>query len=166
MNIALATAEGLVTVSSTAAIEAMARGLPVIALDTFGVSRALINETLADAGLLGSEGDVVARRLRHPAPHWLDDNYFHPSAADDWEQSTAALIAQRRAGALAPRPALARRGGVLRDAWERRVALGRSDTSASGAIAYAVGLPVRAVVRGVHRARRTLVPRVRPEHAQ
>lgn len=166
MNSALSTAEGLVTVSSTAAIEAMARGLPVIALDTFGVSRALINETLADAGLLGSEEDVVARRLRHPAPHWLDDNYFHPSSSDDWEQSTAELIAHRRTGALAPRPAFARRGGALRDAWERRVALGRSDTSASGAIAYAVGLPVRAIVRVVQRARRTLVPRVPAEHAR
>ncbi|NLP85996.1 hypothetical protein HF576_19360 [Microbacterium sp. CFH 90308] len=166
MNVALATAEGLVTVSSTAAIEAIARGLPVIALDTFGVSRALINETLADAGLLGSEEDVVARRLRHPASSWLDDNYFHAPDADDWEQATAELIARRRAGELAPRPALARRGGALRDAWERRVALGRSDTSASGAFAYAIGLPVRAVVRSVQRARRTLVPRVRAEHAR
>ncbi|MCP2637090.1 hypothetical protein K0817_011030 [Microbacterium sp. HD4P20] len=157
MSRALDTAQGLVTVSSTAAIEAIARGLPVIALDTFGVSRALINETLADAGLLGSEEDIVARRLRHPAAGWLHDNYFHPAEADDWEEVAAELITRRRAGELPPRAALPRRGGALRDAWERRVALGRSDTSASGAIAYTIGVPVRAVVRLVHRARRTFV---------
>jgi hypothetical protein len=154
MGDALATAEGLVTVSSTAAIEAMAGGIPVIALDMFGVSSRLINQTLAEAGLLGGEEDVVNRRFRHPAPAWLDDNYFHRAEADDWEERTLDLIARRRAGVLAPRPALARRGGVLRDAWERRVALGRSDTSAVGTVAYAIGLPLRAVLRLRNRVRR------------
>lgn len=154
MGDALATAEGLVTVSSTAAIEAMAGGIPVIALDMFGVSSRLINQTLAEAGLLGGEDDVVNRRFRHPAPAWLDDNYFHSAEADDWEERTLDLIARRRAGVLAPRPALDRRGGVLRDAWERRVALGRSDTSAVGTVAYAIGLPLRAVLRLRNRVRR------------
>jgi len=154
MGDALATAEGLVTVSSTAAIEAMARGIPVIALDMFGVSSKLINQTLADAGLLGGEDEVVNRRFCHPAAAWLDDNYFHSAEADDWEERTLDLIARRRAGVLAPRPALDRRGGVLRDAWERRIALGRSDTSTVGAVAYAIGLPLRAVLRLRNRVRR------------
>ncbi|MFK4807925.1 DUF6716 putative glycosyltransferase, partial [Microbacterium sp. ZW CA_36] len=93
MRKALATAEGLVTVSSTAAIEAIARGIPVIALDTYGVSPQLINETLADADLLASEEDVVARRFRHPDPEWLDENYFHPPDADDWTDHVEALLA-------------------------------------------------------------------------
>lgn len=154
MRDALTTAEGLVTVSSTAAIEAIARGIPVIALDTFGVSPQLINETLADADLLAGEEDVVARRFRHPDPEWLDDNYFHHPEADDWTDHVDALLAQRSAGRLPPRAGFARRGGGLRDAWERRVALGRGDTSTAGAVAYAVGVPLRTTVRLVHHARR------------
>lgn len=156
MGEALDRAEGLVTVSSTAAIEAIARGVPVIALDTFGVSPRLINETLADADLLGSEDDVVARRFRHPDPGWLEDNYFHPSHADDWQDQLEGLVALRRAGALVPRPPFARRGGALRDAWERKVALGSDDTSAAGALAYAIGMPLRSVVRTMQRARRAI----------
>jgi len=154
MRDALTTAEGLVTVSSTAAIEAIARGIPVIALDTFGVSPQLINETLADADLLAGEDDVVARRFRHPDPEWLDENYFHHPEADDWTDHVHALLAQRSAGRLPPRAGFARRGGGLRDAWERRVALGRGDTSAAGAVAYVVGVPLRTTVRLVNRARR------------
>ena len=153
MATALATAEGLVTVSSTAAIEAMARGIPVIALDTFGVSPHLINETLADADLLGSEEDVVARRFRHPEAEWLDDNYFHPREHDDWTAQVEALLADRAAGRLPRRPPALRRGGALRDAWERKVALGRSDTSASGLVAYAVGIPLRGLLRLGNRLR-------------
>ena len=41
MAAALSTAAGLVTVSSTAAVEAVALGVPVIALDSFGVSKSL-----------------------------------------------------------------------------------------------------------------------------
>lgn len=156
MGEALDAAEGLVTVSSTAAIEAIARSVPVLALDTFGVSPRLINETLADADLLGSEDEVVARRFRHPDPEWLDDNYFHPPHADDWDDLLEELVALRRAGALAPRPPFARRGGALRDAWERKIALGSDDTSAVGALAYAIGMPLRAVVRTAQRSRRAV----------
>ncbi|MDQ7878003.1 hypothetical protein Q9R08_08475 [Microbacterium sp. QXD-8] len=159
MRKALATAEGLVTVSSTAAIEAIARGIPVIALDTYGVSPQLINETLADADLLAGEEDVVARRFRHPDPEWLDENYFHPPEADDWTDHVEALLAQRSAGRLPPRAGFVRRGGTLRDAWERRIALGRGDTSATGTVAYAVGLPLRSAVRLAHGARRLVAGR-------
>jgi len=156
MGTALASAEGLVTVSSTAAIEAIALGIPVIALDLFGVSSKLINETLADADLLAGEADVIARRFRHPDPEWLDENYFHPPADDDWTAAVARLVARRADGTLPPRQPLARRGGALRDAWERRIALGRSDTSAAGAFAYVIGMPSRTAVRLATRARRAL----------
>lgn len=153
MGEALSTAEGLVTVSSTAAIEAVARGIPVIALDTYGVSPQLINETLADADLLASEDDVVARRFRHPDPEWLDDNYFHDPAEDDWTDRVEELVAARAAGMLPGRAAFARRGGALRDAWERKVALGRSDTSPAGAVALVIGVPLRALARLAGRLR-------------
>jgi hypothetical protein len=153
MGEALSTAEGLVTVSSTAAIEAVARGIPVIALDTYGVSPQLINETLADADLLASEDDVVGRRFRHPDPEWLDDNYFHDPAEDDWTDRVEELVAARAAGMLPGRAAFARRGGALRDAWERKVALGRSDTSPAGAVALVIGVPLRALARLAGRLR-------------
>jgi hypothetical protein len=153
MGHALSSAEGLVTVSSTAAVEAVGRGIPVIALDLFGVGPELINEVLADAGLLGGEEDVVARRFRHPAPQWLGDNYFHDPAEDDWIARAARLIEARDAGLLAPRAPLARRGGALRDAWERASVLGGRDRSVGGVVALAIGVPARAVVRTARRAR-------------
>lgn len=159
MRDALDTAEGLVTVSSTAAIEAVARGVPVIALDAFGVSPQLINVVFEGSGLFGGEEDVVARRFRHPDPGWMRDNYLHDPADDDWAETLEALVRRRRAGALPPRTPPARRGGALRDAWDRKRVLGPLDTSAAGAVAYAVGVPLRTGVRLGTRVRRALAGR-------
>ncbi|WP_127475390.1 DUF6716 putative glycosyltransferase [Microbacterium sulfonylureivorans] len=164
MGLALDDAEGLVTVSSTAAIEAIARGIPVIALDTFGVAPELINEVLADARLLGGEQDVVERRFRRPQRAWLDDNYFHDPSADDWAGRTAELIEARRSGTLAPRAPLARRGGSLRDTWERKIVLGPQDRTLRGRVAVVIGMPLRLVVRTAQRVR-SLV-RVAPSAAR
>ena len=153
MSAALERAEGLVTVSSTAAIEAAARGVPVIAIDAFGVSDDLINTVFVGSGLFGSEDDVVARRLRRPAPSWLRENYFHDPADDDWLPRLRDLVARRREGALPVRDPGRRLGGRARDAWERRIALGSRDPSRSGVAVYAVGLPVRAVLRHVRALR-------------
>jgi hypothetical protein len=154
MASALGTSEGLVTVSSTAAIEALARGIPVIALDTFGVRRSLINPVFVGSGLFGTRDDVVARAYRHPDPEWLDDNYFHDPAADDWTRTLERLVAERRAGRLAPRPSHLPRGGALRAAWDRKRAFGDADRSFGGYVALAVGTPLRAAVRGKNRLRR------------
>lgn len=153
MSTALDTAEGLVTVSSTAAIEAVARGVPVIALDTFGVSAALINHVFVDSGLFGSEEDVVARRFRHPSPSWVRDNYFHDAADDDLPVLLEGLIERRREARLAPKDPLPRTGGGLRDAWERKIVLGNRDRTWSGRAAMAIGMPLRAVVKTARRAR-------------
>ncbi len=148
---ALDTAEGLVTVSSTAAIEAIARGIPVIALDTFGVEDGLINTVFVGSGLLGSESDVVQRDFRLPPTAWLARNYFHDPAEEDWIAEMAQLIELRRAGELPPKPGRMRRGGRVRDVWERRLALGRKDRSVAGAIVWAVGVPSRMILRPVLR---------------
>jgi hypothetical protein len=155
MSTALDSAEGLVTVSSTAAIEAIARGIPVIALDTFGVSEKLINLVFEGSGLFGDEGDVIARRFRHPDPAWLDDNYFHEPAADDWLRQVVGLAEARHRGELAPAPATRQRGGGLRMAWHRQRAFG-SDGTPLGRLALLVGHPARLAVRSFRRARRTL----------
>ena len=151
---ALDTAEGLVTVSSTALIEAVARRIPVIAIDTFGVRRSLINPVFEESGLFGGRNAVVAREFRHPVPGWLDDNYLHDAAADDWHLVLAALVAARRTGELAPRLSHLPRGGRLRAAWDRKRAFGEADRSIGGRVALVVGTPLRAAVRLKNRVAR------------
>lgn len=151
---ALDDAEGLVTVSSTAAIEAVASGVPVIVLDTFGVDDKLINPVFVGSGLFGSEQEMRERHFRMPADGWLADNYFHDPVADDWVARVDELVDLRRAGALAPKPARERRGGRVRDVWERKLAFGRYDRSLIGAAVLVVGVPLRFVLR----------PLLRPYH--
>ncbi len=147
MSRALDTAEGLVTVSSTSVIEAIARGIPVIAIDDFGVSARLINPVFEGSGMLAPLTDVVARRFHAPRSTWLDDNYFHGSDHDDWIGQFGPLVDARREGRLAPRPAYVARGGRMRAAWDRKKALGDADRSLGGRAAVLVGTPARVVVR-------------------
>lgn len=100
---ALAGARGLVTVSSTAALEAMASRLPVLVIDDFGVSAEMINLVFVGSGCLGSLDDLGTGALRPADPVWLAANYFHPPADDDWLLRLEALLEQR-AGAGLPRP--------------------------------------------------------------
>jgi len=151
----LAGAGALVTVSSTAAIEAVAMRVPVLALDDFGVSPELINPVFEGSGLLGGSADLVAGRFGSPDREWLLDNYFHGAEHDDWVERIEELLALREAGALQLKPLRSGTvGGRLRRAWDRKIALGRFDRSYSGMVALAVGLPVRAVYRALRRIRR------------
>lgn len=156
MDAALDTAEGLVTVSSTAIIEAVARGIPVIAIDDFGVSRRLINEVFEGSGLFGDLSSVVRREFRHPKPAWLDANYLHDPADNDWIAQLLALAAEREAGTLPPRAAAVPLGGQLREAWDRKLALGHHDRSVLGRFALVIGVPARGVVRAARRVRSRL----------
>lgn len=153
MASALSTAAGLVTVSSTAAIEAVAVGVPVIALDSFGVSKSLLNTVFVGSGLLGGRAEVVAGRFRHPHPDWLRDNYFHPASDSTWWEHVEHLVALRRAGALPARVVPAVRGGAMREAWHRSSVLGREDRSVSGAAALAFGAPATKALAMLRRGR-------------
>jgi len=156
MSAALDEAEGLMTVSSTAAIEAIARGIPVIALDIFGVTAKLINPVFEGSGLFGGEEAVVRREFRHPEPAWLDDNYFHPAEDDDVAVQLEALVAARRQGVLPAREPARKVGGKLRLAWDRKRAFGDADRTVSGAVALAVGTPARATVIAARKVKRAL----------
>ncbi len=151
MASALSRASGLVTVSSTAAIEALAAGVPVIALDSFGVSKTLLNTVFVGSGLLGGRSEVVAGRFRHPHPDWLRDNYFHPAAESTWWQRVEQLVAMRRSGSLSPRRVPSPRGGTLHEAWHRASVLGREDRSITGIAALALGAPVTAAIAALRR---------------
>ncbi|WJL95426.1 hypothetical protein QSU92_16080 [Microbacterium sp. ET2] len=153
MQSALDHAAGLVTISSTAAIEAIARDIPVLALDIFGVSPALINVVFEGSGVLGSEDDLIAGRFRLPTEAWRRENYLHDPDEDDWTAAVERFVDLRRRGLLAEATLRTGRGGRLRSAWERRTVLGPMDPSPVGRFALMVGVPARAVVQTVQRAR-------------
>lgn len=120
----LSGAAGLVTVSSSSALEAVAAGVPALVLDDFGVNQRLMNSVFADSGLLGSTDDLVAGRFRHLDPHWAEDNYFHHPDADTWVDDVEELLARRSTRGLPPCPRPAPTlGHRLRDAYYRRDAL-------------------------------------------
>lgn len=152
-------AVALVTVSSTAVLEAAARGVPALTLTDFGTGRHLINEVFVDSGLEGDARDLVEGRFGTVRPEWMHDNHFHPITDDDWAERADALMAQRDTGTLVARPAARRsRGGALRRAWERKNALGAADHSLSGALALVIGVPVRSVKRILRQLRRLVSP--------
>jgi hypothetical protein len=98
----LETAAALVTVSSTAVLEAMARNIPVLLVDEFGVDDKLLNQVFEGSGCLGGLKAVETADFRHPAPRWLLDNYFHSTAENTWVPMLDELVAEARAGGLPP----------------------------------------------------------------
>ncbi len=117
----LARAQGFVTVSSTAALEAIAQGVPLLVLSDFGVSAEMINLVFEGSGSLGTLDDLAKADFRAPTPEWCAANYFHEAAHNDWASRTdgaragrprgharAVVVAARRPAARrrpAPRPA-------------------------------------------------------------
>ncbi|GAA1846431.1 DUF6716 putative glycosyltransferase [Brevibacterium marinum] len=89
----------LVTVSSTAALEAFDRGIPTLLISDFGVDRDLLNEAFADSGATGTLAEVAAGTIGFPTSAWLAQNYFH---SDDGRLShhLQLLATRARAGQL------------------------------------------------------------------
>ena len=115
----LARAAGLVTVSSTAALEAVAAGVDVLLLEDFGVGPEMLNDVFTGSGCLGTLDDLVDGRFRSPSPAWTGANYFHPPDASDWLDRLGALLRLQRAGRLPPStaaPAPCRQGASPRRA--------------------------------------------------
>lgn len=89
----------LVTVSSTAALESLAAGLPTLVLDDFGVNERMLNAVFLGSGCLGSLTDLEAARFGAPDPRWLEDNYLHRGPSE-LPGLVAGLAAARRDGTL------------------------------------------------------------------
>ncbi|GAA2105746.1 hypothetical protein GCM10009841_24780 [Microlunatus panaciterrae] len=99
MELALRTTAGFVTVSSTAALEAMGARIPVLVLGDFGVSAEMINLVFTGSGCLGTLDDLRAGRFFTASTEWLAENYFHPASNNDWLPALTALLERRgRAG--------------------------------------------------------------------
>ncbi len=100
----LARAVGLVTVSSTALLEAVASDVPVLALTDFGVEARQINLVFEGSGLLHDSSELVACRFRRPTAAWCADNYFHSPADDTWLTELDDLLRLRDREGLPPYP--------------------------------------------------------------
>jgi hypothetical protein len=120
MQEVLRRSRGFVTISSTAALEAMAMNRPTLLISDFGVSAEMINLVFEDSGCLGTLDDLRSGRLCQPDPRWLEANYFHPAQENDWLELLNQLVAVRAAGQLPPRP---HRRALLRGRVRRRLRL-------------------------------------------
>ena len=151
---ALDTAEGLVTVSSTAAIEAVARGIPVIALDSFGVDDKLINPVFVGSGLLRVGGGRSSRgEFRHPAARvaGATTTSTTPLRRLGRTHRRAGRAASRRRAAAEARPRPPRWSGPGRVGAQARPR--RKDRSFAGMTAYVIGVPLRLLLRPYFRRR-------------
>ncbi|MFB4290550.1 DUF6716 putative glycosyltransferase [Nonomuraea sp. ATR24] len=115
----LAHAAGFVTVSSTAALEAIAQDVPLIVLSDFGVNAEMINLVFEGSGLLGTLDDLARGDFRRAEPRWTAANYFHPAGRDDWTGLLTGLVVSRprvpaRSLLDGPEHAAARRRARLR----------------------------------------------------
>ncbi|WP_245655820.1 DUF6716 putative glycosyltransferase [Microtetraspora fusca] len=117
----LSRAAGFVTVSSTAALEAIAAGVPLLVLSDFGVSAEMINLVFEGSGCLGTLDDLAKGGFRVPDGEWCRSNYFHDDAESDWLDRIRELAAAAGAGSLAPARSLL--GGPEHAAARRRARL-------------------------------------------
>ena len=120
MQEVLRTSRGFATVSSTAALEAMAMNRPTLIISDFGVSAEMINLVFEESGCLGTLDDLRSGRLCQADPQWLEANYFHPAGENNWLELLNRLLAVRAAGQLAPLP---RWSGTLQGRVRRRLRL-------------------------------------------
>jgi hypothetical protein len=104
MHDALRDSRGFVTVSSTAALEAMAMNRPTLIISDFGVSTEMINSVFEESGCLGTLDDLRSGRLCQPHPQWLEVNYFHSADENNWLELLNRLLDLRAAGQLPARP--------------------------------------------------------------
>jgi Putative glycosyltransferase (DUF6716) len=111
---ALRTSRGFVTVSSTAALEAMAMNRPTLIISDFGVSEEMINLVFQESGCLGTLDDLREGRLCQPDPRWLEANYFHPVEMNNWLEMLDQLLEKRALRQLPARRRIVLRGRVRR----------------------------------------------------
>ncbi|WP_228647291.1 DUF6716 putative glycosyltransferase [Microtetraspora sp. AC03309] len=98
----LTRAAGFVTVSSTAALEAIARKVPLLVLSDFGVSAEMINLVFEGSGCLGTLDDLAKGDFRTPDGDWCRANYFHDDTESDWLSRISELVTTAEEGHLVP----------------------------------------------------------------
>lgn len=116
-------AAALVTVSSSAVLEAMAADVPALVLTDFGIDDAHMNSLFVGSRLLGTTDDVVAGRFHRADPEWAADNYFHDADDDTWVADVEELLARREDGLDEPARIPRTFGNRLRGVYYRHNAL-------------------------------------------
>ncbi|WP_430867945.1 DUF6716 putative glycosyltransferase [Demequina aurantiaca] len=125
-------ARGLVTVSSTAALEAVGAAVPTMVLGDFGVSALNLNEVFRGSGLWGDLDRLARLDFPQVDTAWKHDNYFHEAHESNWVDAVTCLAEDRalleslrasRPHSKAPDGAR----GRIRRLRVRSQALGRSD---------------------------------------
>ncbi|WP_084124981.1 DUF6716 putative glycosyltransferase [Demequina sp. NBRC 110054] len=139
-------AVGVVTVSSTAAIEAIAAEVPVLILGDFGVSDRMINTVFLGSETIGTLDDLRAGTFRMPAQDWLAHNYFHPDTDDDVVPRLTELVRARREDRLRPPRSIVRDELGWRRRLRARSAAGAFEPGSPQAVALAAATKV---LRGV-----------------
>lgn len=99
MSDVLSEGSALVTVSSTAALESIDRGLPTMILTDFGVSPEMINTVFQSSGMLGELSSLSALQFGTPSKAWLRENYFH-RMDNSFTDALASMASQAREGRL------------------------------------------------------------------
>ncbi|GAA2105318.1 hypothetical protein GCM10009823_30670 [Brevibacterium salitolerans] len=89
----------LVTVSSTAALESLDRGLPTLVVSDFGVNEEMLNAAFSGSGLERTLEQLRAGDFPFPTRDWLRENYFHPPE-DSFERALVLLAARSRQAQL------------------------------------------------------------------
>ncbi|WFB09024.1 hypothetical protein LRS74_19725 [Streptomyces sp. LX-29] len=165
MGEVLDTADLLVTVSSTAALESLHRGVPTAVLTDLGVREALGNHHFLGSGCLASWDQLDQGHLPEPDPEWL----ARQGVCADGSYITAFDAARARVAELAAAPALPPltpyysrttapgylprildRYGFRPDGTPRPGAPG-ADTAEAGALRRVVRSTVREAARGAYR---------------
>jgi hypothetical protein len=93
-------AVALVTVSSTAVLEAMALDLPDLLIDEFGIGADSINQVFVGSNCLGGLNALRKAEFRRPQGWWREENYFHPAADNTWIEELDDLVVAASAGRL------------------------------------------------------------------
>lgn len=91
----------LVTVSSTAVLEAVALGLRAVVLSDFGIGDHNLTSVYVGSGLVASLDDVRHGEFAHADPAWTRANYLH-GTPDELGTVLDELVPRATAGRLAP----------------------------------------------------------------
>lgn len=116
----------LVTISSTAVLEAFALGRRALVLSDFGLGDANLTGVYVGSGVVGTLDDLEHGRFAHADDAWLERNYLHHEV-DELPGALGELCDAAAAGTLGPVRAYPPVGGRLKGARRAlRVALPRS----------------------------------------
>lgn len=89
----------LATVSSTAALESLDRGLATLIISDFGINEEMLNEAFADSGIAQPLSDLERAHFTFPSEEWLTANYFQPFT-DELPRALRLLAERARAQQL------------------------------------------------------------------